>query len=53
MKYIYILDYNVGTCDIFKISDEIEPINWLIREGYNLDNIEWMETNEFHLNVII
>lgn len=53
MMYIYILDYTAGTCDIMTFPEDKDVVDWLVEQDYNLDNIEWMTSKEFHLNVVI
>ena len=49
MKYLYIFDYTRGICEIFTIYGD--PMKWMENNGYNLDDIAYMITEEFRLIV--
>ena len=50
MKYIYILDYENGWCEITTFFND-DPEKWLANNGYNLNNIHWMVTETPNLNI--
>lgn len=53
MKYIYILDYERGICEIKQIPSEFKtPSDYLEYNGY-FNNIEWMTTDELSLDIQI
>lgn len=51
MKYIYIFDHNKGRCEIYVIFKD--PEEWLESEGYNLNDIQWMVTEQLNLFIDI
>lgn len=51
MEYIYILDYKNGFCEINTLYGD--PEEWLVFEGYDLNNIHWMVTKEPNLRINI
>lgn len=52
MRYIYILDYEKGCCEINIIYNE-DPKKWIVSKGYNLNNIHWMITEQPNLFINI
>lgn len=49
-KYLYILDFEKGICEVFNIFDN-EPERWLADRGYSFANIEWMVTEDINLHI--
>lgn len=54
--YIIVLDYSDGKADIvYLINDFLESENIeeeLVKQGYNLGNIEWMEISKHSLKML-
>lgn len=51
MEYICILDYNKGYCEIYRFNGD--PEEWLCNNGYNLNYIQQMTTQELNLKIEI
>lgn len=51
-KYLYILDFERGICEVFNIFDN-DPEEWMSYRGYHFDNIEWMVTEDINLHIDI
>ena len=53
-NYYYILDFTKGCCDIFSgpsFESEYDLEDYLIEKGYDLDNIEYMVTDNLNYNI--
>ena len=54
--YIIVLDYSDGKADIvYLINDFLESENIeeeLVKQGYNLEDIEWMEISKHSLKML-
>lgn len=53
MMYITILDYSLGIVDIYSISNDTDPEDFLVDKGYHLGDIEYMITDNLNLNIKI
>lgn len=53
-NYYYVLDFIKGCCDIFSgpaFESEYDLEDYLIEKGYDLDNIEYMVTDNLNYNI--
>ena len=53
-NYYYVLDFTKGCCDIFSgpaFESEYDLEDYLIEKGYDLDNIEYMVTDNLNYNI--
>ena len=54
LNYYYILDFTKGCCDIFSgpsFESEYDVEDYLIGLGYELDNIQYMITEQLSYNI--
>lgn len=54
MIFVYILNYNIGKCEIISMNEDIENIEEKLQElGYRLSEISWMTSNNLQLSINI